>query len=154
MGIDHGIRVSVGRRLRKPFNATPGHPGCANWGRGDPAQRPAQCPALYRADLCQLGRQRAVLPGLAASFHFQLPFTISVLIKQVFFAGCVSLTRHELTRIESLVTEHIGAELTVYTKEVEQQRAREINTLRAVFGEKYPDTVRVVSVGADIDEML
>jgi len=58
----------------------------------------------------------------------------------------------ELARIESLVNEKIEAGLTVYTKEVDQAKAREINTLRAVFGEKYPDRVRVVSIGAPIGE--
>ena len=64
------------------------------------------------------------------------------------------LTIDELTRVETLVNEKIEAGLPVYTKEVEQAKAREISTLRAVFGEQYPDVVRVVSVGADIDEML
>ncbi|MCH7527691.1 MAG: hypothetical protein IID39_09665, partial [Planctomycetes bacterium] len=64
------------------------------------------------------------------------------------------VTGEELARIESLVNERIEAKLPVYTQEVEEKRAREINTLRAVFGEKYPDIVRVVSIGADIDEML
>jgi len=60
----------------------------------------------------------------------------------------------ELTRIEQLCNEQIDADYRVYTKEVAQKKAREINTLRAVFGEKYPDVVRVVSIGADIDEMI
>jgi len=60
----------------------------------------------------------------------------------------------EIRLIEELVVRRIGEDLTVYTKEVEQQAARRINTLRAVFGEKYPDVVRVVSIGADIDAML
>ncbi len=60
----------------------------------------------------------------------------------------------ELARIEELCNEQIKADHRVYTKEVGQEAARKINTLRAVFGEKYPDNVRVVSVGADIDEML
>ena len=64
------------------------------------------------------------------------------------------LTDEELVRIEELCNQQVAAGLRVYSKEVDQKKAREINTLRAVFGEKYPDVVRVVSVGADIDEML
>ena len=64
------------------------------------------------------------------------------------------VTDEELARVESLVNEQVAADHKVYTKEVEQQAAREITTLRAVFGEKYPDLVRVVSIGADIDAML
>ncbi|RME40720.1 MAG: hypothetical protein D6788_02755, partial [Planctomycetota bacterium] len=62
------------------------------------------------------------------------------------------LTDEELERIEALVNERIGRNLTVFTAEVDQQEARQINTLRAVFGEKYPDVVRVVSIGAPITE--
>ncbi len=64
------------------------------------------------------------------------------------------LTHEEIGRIETLCREQIGANHTVYTKEVDQKAALRINTLRAVFGEKYPDVVRVVSIGADIDELL
>jgi alanyl-tRNA synthetase len=64
------------------------------------------------------------------------------------------MTPEELARVEALVNEQIDAKQPVYIKEVDQAVARQVNTLRAVFGEKYPDTVRVVSVGADIDTML
>ncbi|MEP0841755.1 MAG: alanine--tRNA ligase [Phycisphaerae bacterium] len=64
------------------------------------------------------------------------------------------LTPEEIERIESLCAEQIRADYPVYTREVPQAEARKINTLRAVFGEKYPDVVRVVSIGADIDAML
>ncbi|GJM25575.1 MAG: alanine--tRNA ligase [Phycisphaerae bacterium] len=60
----------------------------------------------------------------------------------------------ELERIGKLVEEKISAALPVHTKEVAESDARKINTLRAVFGEKYPEHVRVVSIGADIDAML
>ena len=64
------------------------------------------------------------------------------------------LTPEEVERIEALCNEHIRADRLVYTKEVAEAEARKIKSLRAVFGEKYPDMVRVVSVGADIDAML
>ncbi len=62
------------------------------------------------------------------------------------------LSAEELERVESLVNERIREDLPVYTQEVDQKKALEINTLRAVFGEKYPDRVRVVSIGAKIGE--
>jgi alanyl-tRNA synthetase len=65
------------------------------------------------------------------------------------------VTDDELRRVEDRVREHIEAGLRVYTNnnvEVDQARAREITGLRAVFGEKYPDKVRVVSIGAPVGE--
>ncbi|MBN1514046.1 MAG: alanine--tRNA ligase [Phycisphaerae bacterium] len=64
------------------------------------------------------------------------------------------MTPEEIARTEDLVNQQIAADLPVYVQDVPQDKARQINTLRAVFGEKYPDVVRVVSVGAPIDEML
>jgi alanyl-tRNA synthetase len=67
------------------------------------------------------------------------------------------LSDDEIQRIDQLVNEQIKANLPVYAANreedfVDQELAREINTLRAVFGEKYPDKVRVVSIGAPITE--
>lgn len=44
--------------------------------------------------------------------------------------------------------------MSVFFKDVSLAVAKQINGLRAVFGEVYPDPVRVVSVGADVDEIL
>ncbi len=60
----------------------------------------------------------------------------------------------ELARVEQLVNEMIQKDLLVYTQEVPLEDARKIKTVRAVFGEKYADPVRVVSVGGDIKAML
>jgi alanyl-tRNA synthetase len=62
------------------------------------------------------------------------------------------LTTDEVTRVEALVNELIQKDLPVHTKEVPLDAARKVKTLRAVFGEKYADPVRVVSVGAEIGE--
>ncbi len=64
------------------------------------------------------------------------------------------ITEVQLARIEAHVNRLIEADLPVYTQVVEQEKARKINTLRAVFGEKYPDKVRVVSIGVPVDELL
>ncbi|MFQ5411010.1 MAG: alanine--tRNA ligase [Phycisphaerae bacterium] len=64
------------------------------------------------------------------------------------------ISEDELARIEELVNRQIEQDREVYTKVVDQAAAREINTLRAVFGEKYPDRVRVVSIGVPVEKLL
>jgi alanyl-tRNA synthetase len=59
----------------------------------------------------------------------------------------------ELTRVEELCNKYIQADRPLNVQEVEKDKALQINTLRAVFGEQYPDKVRVISIGADIDAM-
>ena len=66
------------------------------------------------------------------------------------FSHSKPLTEDQLEQIETLCNEQIEANLPVYTQEVDQTEARKINTLRAVFGEKYPERVRVVSIGVPI----
>ncbi|KAK2664774.1 hypothetical protein Ddye_003348 [Dipteronia dyeriana] len=59
-----------------------------------------------------------------------------------------------LRRIESIVNEQIKAELDVFAKEATLADAKRINGLRAVFGEVYPDPVRVVSIGRKVEDLL
>ena len=47
----------------------------------------------------------------------------------------------------------ISAALPVYNEVVPLKQAMEIAGLRAVFGEKYPDPVRVVSVGHAVSDV-
>jgi alanyl-tRNA synthetase len=63
-------------------------------------------------------------------------------------------TPEQLGRVEAIVREQIGRALPVFTKVVPLAEALAMNGLRAVFGETYPDPVRVVSVGADVDAIL
>lgn len=70
------------------------------------------------------------------------------------FSHTAQVTEEQLAQIEELVNSQIEEDLAVYTAEVDQKKAREINTLRAVFGEKYPDVVRVVSIGVPVDQLL
>lgn len=60
----------------------------------------------------------------------------------------------ELTEIEQISNEYIKANHQVYTQEVPLNLAKEICLLRAVFGETYPDPVRVVSVGVPVEDLL
>ncbi|XP_031279372.1 alanine--tRNA ligase [Pistacia vera] len=60
----------------------------------------------------------------------------------------------KLRRIESIVNEQIKAELDVFAKEATLAEAKRINGLRAVFGEVYPDPVRVVAIGQKVEDLL
>ncbi len=60
----------------------------------------------------------------------------------------------DLGRMETIVRQVLEQDHPVYADLVPQDKALEINGLRAVFGEKYPNPVRVVSIGAPIDKML
>jgi alanyl-tRNA synthetase len=64
------------------------------------------------------------------------------------------LTPEEIERVEQLVNERVRAKLPVYYKIVPQQDALKISGLRAVFGERYPDMVRVMSVGVPVEELI
>uniref|UniRef100_A0A7N0U3S3 Alanine--tRNA ligase n=1 Tax=Kalanchoe fedtschenkoi TaxID=63787 RepID=A0A7N0U3S3_KALFE len=59
-----------------------------------------------------------------------------------------------LSKIESIVNQQIKDELDVYAKEATLEEAKRINGLRAVFGEVYPDPVRVVTVGKSVEDIL
>jgi alanyl-tRNA synthetase len=66
-------------------------------------------------------------------------------------AGCTDV---ELQKIEDLCTSYIRQNSEVYAADVPLALAREIEGVRAVFGETYPDPVRVVSVGVPVEELL
>ncbi|KAI9008586.1 tRNA synthetases class II (A)-domain-containing protein [Hyaloraphidium curvatum] len=60
----------------------------------------------------------------------------------------------ELGKVEEICNSQVAANMPVFFKDVALAVAKQIAGLRAVFGEVYPDPVRVVSVGADVDEIL
>lgn len=60
----------------------------------------------------------------------------------------------DLQKIESIVGQQILDELPVYAKEASLVEAKRILGLRAVFGEVYPDPVRVIAVGHPVEDLL
>ncbi|GAB2296432.1 hypothetical protein Dimus_030551 [Dionaea muscipula] len=60
----------------------------------------------------------------------------------------------ELKRIEDIVNDQIKAELAVFAEDVTLADAKRIKGLRAVFGEVYPDPVRVVAIGKNVEDLL
>ncbi len=58
-----------------------------------------------------------------------------------------AVTAEQLTQVEALANERVLADEPVYVNLVTLAEARKIPGVRAVFGEKYPDPVRVISVG-------
>lgn len=70
------------------------------------------------------------------------------------FSHKSAVTEKELEKIEEISTEYIRQNCDVYSQEVPLATARRISGVRAVFGETYPDPVRVVSVGVEVEEIL
>ncbi|KAK5172268.1 Alanine--tRNA ligase [Saxophila tyrrhenica] len=60
----------------------------------------------------------------------------------------------EIAKIEELTTSYIRQNSEVYATDVPLATARNIEGVRAVFGETYPDPVRVVSIGVPVEELL
>ena len=65
-----------------------------------------------------------------------------------------ALNVKQLDEIEQICSEFIIKNYPVYSREVPLAKAKAIRGLRAVFGEVYPDPVRVVSVKFPIDDLL
>lgn len=59
-----------------------------------------------------------------------------------------------LKAVEDICKKFVSQQTNVYAEEVPLNSARDIHGLRAVFGEVYPDPVRVVSVGKPVEELL
>ena len=70
------------------------------------------------------------------------------------FANSGPVTPEQLAEAEQRVRGAIEADLPVRTDRAPLEAAKSINGLRAVFGEAYPDPVRVVAIGAGVDELL
>jgi alanyl-tRNA synthetase len=62
------------------------------------------------------------------------------------------LSAEDVRQIESFVNDRIGRDLPVSAVELPLDKAKGVAGVRAVFGEKYPDPVRVVLVGPEKPE--
>lgn len=70
------------------------------------------------------------------------------------FSHKQGVTNAELKKIEDGSNAYIRQNCKIHYKDVNLDAAKQIEGVRAVFGETYPDPVRVVSVGIDVDTLL
>jgi len=69
------------------------------------------------------------------------------------FSAAHAMSMEQIARVEQRVNDAIGANLAVHAAVMPLEQARAIHGVRAVFGERYPDPVRVVSIGASAEEL-
>ncbi|KAG2336274.1 hypothetical protein BDR05DRAFT_1006020 [Suillus weaverae] len=69
------------------------------------------------------------------------------------FSHKAQISLPELAKIESMSIDWIKKNVKVYGKDLDLMTAHKISGLRAVFGEAYPDPVRVVVLTYDVDEV-
>jgi alanyl-tRNA synthetase len=70
------------------------------------------------------------------------------------FSHKAAVTLEELKKVEDSSNSYVKQNCTVYAQDVDLDTAKGIEGVRAVFGETYPNPVRVVSVGVKIAELL
>jgi len=70
------------------------------------------------------------------------------------FTHSKPLTHEELQQVDEQVRENIASDLQVFAKEVPLEIATRISGARQMFGEKYPDPVRVVSIGVSVEDLV
>eukprot|EP01025_Chloroclados_australasicus_P014578 TRINITY_DN16848_c0_g2_i5.p1 TRINITY_DN16848_c0_g2~~TRINITY_DN16848_c0_g2_i5.p1 ORF type:complete len:1226 (-),score=185.41 TRINITY_DN16848_c0_g2_i5:256-3462(-) len=70
------------------------------------------------------------------------------------FSNNSAVKTEQLEQVENICRQKVEENLDVFTKVVALKQAESIKGLRAVFGESYPDPVRVVSIGKSVDELL
>jgi alanyl-tRNA synthetase len=70
------------------------------------------------------------------------------------YAAKNALSLEQIKEVERRVNASIKANHVVDAQEVPLAAARGISGVRAVFGERYPDPVRVVSIGATVADLL
>jgi len=64
------------------------------------------------------------------------------------------MSNEQIEQTERMVLDKINEALEVHADYVPLEQGKKINGLRAVFGEKYPDPVRIVSIGCEPSDAL
>lgn len=70
------------------------------------------------------------------------------------FSFKTAMKIEEIRKVEEICEKVINDRLNVYAKETPLVVAKAIQGLRAVFDETYPDPVRIVSVGKQIEDLV
>ena len=70
------------------------------------------------------------------------------------FAHQAAVTGEQIQQVQETVNRDIAANLVVHAGQAPLEAGRKIHGLRAVFGEKYPPQVRIVSIGVPVTELL
>jgi alanyl-tRNA synthetase len=70
------------------------------------------------------------------------------------FSHGAPLTEAQAAQVERTVRDRIERDLPIDAREAPLYLAKSIRNVRAVFGEAYPDPVRVVSIGASVEDLL
>ena len=70
------------------------------------------------------------------------------------FTHTQPVSAEEIAKVEEIVNHQIDQDLTVFADLAPLDKAQSIAGLRAVFGETYPDPVRVVSIGIEVDQLI
>lgn len=69
------------------------------------------------------------------------------------FSNKAGIAVPDMDKIEKICNEWVRKNVAVYSREVTLELAHKIPGVRAVFGEKYPDPVRVVSLQYDVEDI-
>jgi alanyl-tRNA synthetase len=70
------------------------------------------------------------------------------------FSHKAGISDSDLQKIEDISMRYIKDDSVVYASDVQLPTAQKIQGVRAVFGETYPDPVRVVSIGMPVEQLL
>ncbi|XP_063712828.1 alanine--tRNA ligase, cytoplasmic-like isoform X4 [Symsagittifera roscoffensis] len=70
------------------------------------------------------------------------------------FTAKGAMTDEQVAKVEEIVNKLIANKLPVFAQVVPLSKGKAIQGLRAIFGETYPDPVRVLSVGANVDDLV